>query len=93
MWSSSWFRYKTIFNLKKLTTGQGENYTTGYLLDYGYIKNHYGLLIVCSSRQKELYADPKVVQQIEFVEQFKKLDNANNNAESLFLSTILEKNK
>ena len=25
--------------VKKLTTGQGENYTNGYLLDYEYIKN------------------------------------------------------
>ena len=74
-----------------MATGQGEDYTTGYLLDYGYIKDHYGLLIVCSSRQKELHADPKVVRQIEFVGQLKKLDNANSNAESLFLSTILEK--
>ena len=25
----------------KLTTGQGEDHTAGYLLDYEYIKNHY----------------------------------------------------
>ena len=31
-------RYKEI---RKLTTGQGEDYTTGCLLDYEYIKNHY----------------------------------------------------
>ena len=31
-------QYKEI---RKLTTGQGENYTTGSLLDYEYIKNHY----------------------------------------------------
>ena len=31
-------QYKEI---RKLTTGQGEDYTTGGLLDYEYIKNHY----------------------------------------------------
>ena len=30
-------RYK---DLRKLTTGQGENYTTGCLLDHDYNKNH-----------------------------------------------------
>ena len=36
-------RYKEI---KKLTTGQGEGYTTGCLLDYEYVKNHYRLIAV-----------------------------------------------
>ena len=27
--------------MRKLPTGQGEDYTTGCLLDYEYIKNHY----------------------------------------------------
>ena len=31
-------QYKEI---RKLTTRQGEDYTTGSLLDYEYIKNHY----------------------------------------------------
>ena len=33
-------RYKEI---RKLTTGQGEDYTTGCLIDYDYMKNHYRL--------------------------------------------------
>ena len=37
---------------RKLTTGQGEDYTTGYLLDYEYIKNHYRLTAVDLNRQK-----------------------------------------
>ena len=57
-------RYEEI---RKLTTGQGEDYTTGCLLDYQYIKNHYRLIPVDLSRQKEFDADPKVIQQIEFV--------------------------
>ena len=59
-------RYKEI---RKLTTGQGEDYTTGCLLDYDYIKNHYRLIAVDLSRQKEVDADPKAIQQIKFVGQ------------------------
>ena len=62
-------RYKEI---RKLTTGTGENYTSGCLLDYDYIKNHYRLIAVDLSRQKELDADPKAIQQIKFVGQLKK---------------------
>ena len=32
---------------------QGENYTTGCLLDYNYIKNHYKLEAAVFSRQEE----------------------------------------
>ena len=46
------------------------------LLDvyYDYIKNHYRLIVVNLSRQKELDADPKAIHHIEFVGQLKKLD-------------------
>ena len=47
---------------RKLTTGQGEDYTPGYLSRYDYIKNHYKLIAVYLSRQKELDADPKAIQ-------------------------------
>ena len=39
------------------------------MLDYDYIKYHYNLIAVDLSRQKELDADPKAIQQIEFVGQ------------------------
>ena len=42
-------RYKGI---RKLTTGQVEDYTTEYLLDHGYTKNHYNLTAVDLNRQK-----------------------------------------
>ena len=41
-------RYEEI---RKLTTGQGEYYTTGCLLDYDYIKNHERLIAVDLGRQ------------------------------------------
>ena len=76
--------------MKELTTRQGEDYTTGRLLDYDYVKNYYRLIPVDLSRQKRLDADPKAIQQIEFVGQLTKLDD-NNNVESVFVLTILEK--
>ena len=52
--------------LKKVMIGKGENYTTGSLLDYNYFKKHYKLVAVDLSKQKELDADPRAIQQIEF---------------------------
>ena len=52
--------------LKKVMTGKGEDYTTGSLLDYNYFKEHYKLVAVDLSKQKELEADPRAIQQIEF---------------------------
>ena len=43
-----------VHPIQKLTTGQCKDYTTGCLLDYEYIKNHYRLIAVELSRQKEL---------------------------------------
>ena len=85
-------RYEEI---GKLTAGLSEDYTTGCLLDYEHIKNHYRLTAVDLSERKELDADPKAIQQIEFVEKLKKkkLNNNNNNAESMFALTMLEKIK
>ena len=52
--------------LKKVMIGKGEDYTTGSLLDYNYFKNHYKLVAVGLSKQKEVDADPRAIQQIEF---------------------------
>ena len=60
--------------IRKLTSVQGEYYTTGCLLDYDYIKNHYILIAIDLSKQRELDADPKAIHQIDVVWQFKKLD-------------------
>ena len=46
--------------------GKGEDYTAGSLLDYNYFKKHYKLVAVDLSKQKELDADPRAIQQIEF---------------------------
>ena len=46
--------------------GNGEDYIAGSLLDYNYFDKHYKLVAVDLSKQKELDADPRAIQQIEF---------------------------
>ena len=52
--------------LKKVMIGKGEDYTTGSLLDYNYFDKHYNLVAMDLSKQKELDADPRAIQQIKF---------------------------
>ena len=52
--------------LKRVMIGKGEDYTKGSLLDFDYFKKHYRLVAVHLSKQKELDADPRAIQQIEF---------------------------
>ena len=37
---------KTYENIRKITTGQGDDYTNGCLLDYPYFKNHYKIIAI-----------------------------------------------
>ena len=52
--------------LKKSNDWKRKDYTTGSLLDYDYFKKNYKLVAVDLSKQKELDADPRAIQQIEF---------------------------
>ena len=80
--------------IRKLTTGQGEDYTAGCLLDYDYIKNNYRLIAIDLSRQKELDTDPKAIQQIEFLGQLKNIDGINaDGTQNMFILTISGKMK
>ena len=53
--------------LKKVMLGKGEDYTTRSLLHYNYFDKHYKLVAVDLSKQKELDADPRAIQQTEFM--------------------------
>ena len=66
----------------KINNRREKDYTTGCLLDYDYIKSHYRLIAVDLSRKKQLDADPKPFQQIEFTRQLKKLDDDGNATEA-----------
>ena len=47
---------------------QGDDYTTGCLLDYPYFKKYYELITIDLSKQQKLDADPKAIQQINLTE-------------------------
>ena len=70
--------------LKKVMIGKGDDYTTGPLLDYDYFKKSYKLVAIDLSKQKELDADPRAIQQIQFKCEF--------DVESM-IYIILEKSK
>ena len=55
---------KTYENIRKIATGQGDNCTTGCLLDYSYFKDHYKIIATDLSKQQALDADPIAIQQI-----------------------------
>ena len=57
---------KTYENIRKVATGQGDDYTTGCLLDYTYFKKYYKMIAIDLSKQQALDADPKAIQQINF---------------------------
>ena len=57
---------KAYENIRKITIGQGDDYTTGCLLDYTYFKKYYKMIAVDLSKQQALDADLKVIQQINF---------------------------
>ena len=56
----------TYDNIRKIVTGQGDDYTTGCLLDYPYFANTYKMIAVDLSKQQALNADPRAIQQINF---------------------------
>ena len=54
----------TYENIRKIVTGQGDDYRTGCLLNYQYIKDYYKVIAVNLSKQQALDADPRAIQQI-----------------------------
>ena len=57
---------KTYENNRKIATGQGDDYTTGCLLDYPYFKDHYKMIAIDLSKQQALDANPRAFQEINF---------------------------
>ena len=53
-------------NIRKIATGQGDDYTTGCLLYYPSFKDHYKMIAIDLSKQQALDADPKPIQQNNF---------------------------
>ena len=40
----------TYENIRKIVTGQGDDYTTGYLLDYHYVNDTYEMIAIDVSK-------------------------------------------
>ena len=66
---------KQYGKVRKVLTGQGDDYTTECLLDYAYFKDNYRLITVDLSKQEALDADPRGIQQIIFQAAIGRVDN------------------
>ena len=66
---------KAYDNIRKIATGYGDDYTTGCLLDYTYFKDYYEKIAIDLTKQQALDADPRAIQQINFMVN---LDRAGN---------------
>ena len=55
--------------------GQGDDYTTGYLLGYAYFKNYYKMIAIDLSKQQALDADLRAIQQISFTANLERARN------------------
>ena len=75
---------KQYGEIRKVSTGQADDYTTGCLLDFAYFEKNYRLIAADLSKQKALDADSRAIQQIIFTSKL-------NTAASIYY--ILEKSK
>ena len=65
----------TYENIRKIATGQGDDYTTGCLIDDTYFKDYNKMIVVDLSKQQALDVDPKAIQQTDYAAN---LDRARN---------------
>ena len=79
---------KQYDEVRKVSTGQSDDYSTEYLLDYVYFKDNYRLIAADLSKQKNLPANPRVSQQTVFQGVAGGADNT-----KIRLYTVLEKLK
>ena len=65
----------TYDNIRKIATGQGDDYTTDCLLDYAYFKKYYKMIAIDLSKQQVLDANPRAIQQINFTANLNRAGN------------------
>ena len=58
-------QYNKVYT-RKISTGQGDDYTTGCLLDFAYFEENHRLIAADLSKQKALDADSRAIQQMFF---------------------------
>ena len=79
---------KQYDQVREVSAGHGDDYTTGSLLYYAYFKDNYRLIAIDLNQQKGLDADPRATQQIVFQGVV-----GGNDDTKLRLYTILEQSK
>ena len=68
---------RTFDNIQKIAIGQGDDYTTGCLLDYNYFNNYYKMISIDLSKQQALDADSKAIKQTNFTANLAREGNTN----------------
>ena len=68
---------RTHENIQKNATGQEDDYPTDCLLDCNYFNNYYKMMVVDLSKQQSLDVDPKAIQQVSFIGNITREENAN----------------
>ena len=66
---------KTYENIRRTATGQGDDFTTGCLLDHSYFKENSKMIAIDLSKQQALDADPRAIQQINFTANLDRVGN------------------
>ena len=74
-------------NIQIIATGQGDDCTTGCLVDDPYSKEHYNIIAIDLSKQQVLDSDPKAIQQINFTENLERCGNT-----AIFFIKRIERN-
>ena len=77
---------KTYENIRKDTTCQGDDCTTGCLLDYHYFKTN-KMIAIDLSKQEALHVDPKAIQEINITGN---LNGVNNRIIFLIIEELKE---
>ena len=66
---------KTYENIRKLSTGKGDDCTTACLLHYSHFKENYKLIAIDLSKQLELDADLRASRQNNFTANLERAGN------------------
>ena len=78
-------KLRTYDNIRKIATGQGDDYTTGCQLDYNYFNNYNKVIGIDLSNQQALDVDPKAMQQINFAGNLNRGEDLNDNTIMFFI--------
>ena len=65
----------TYESIRKIATGQGDDYKTDCLLNYVYFKDYYKMITIDLSKQQALDPDPRSIQQISFIANLDRVGN------------------